>query len=181
MGILIAAVVLLTALTLFNLMLTLAIVRRLRTAAGPGRSAPRTPDLDEVPSGASVPHFTAQSVTGAPVSSAGQRGDRAVYAFFDTGCGVCEHQLQPLVDFARRAGLTPEQVIVFIGDDEGEAERYVSVVEGHTTVVMQAVHEEAGRAFALHGVPAFVLADADGTVLRSSVEVKDLEPAFAGA
>ncbi|MGQ4267056.1 TlpA family protein disulfide reductase [Nocardiopsis changdeensis] len=182
MGILIAAVVLLTALTLFNLVLTLAIVRRLRaTEAAPGRAASRAPDLDEVPVGAPVPDFTTRSVAGTPVSAAEQRGDHAVYAFFDTGCGVCEHQLRPLVDFARRAGLSPEQVVVFIADERGEAERYTSVVAEHTTVVLQAVDEVAEQVFGLRGVPAFVLADAEGTVVRSSVEVRDLAPALAGA
>ena len=181
MGILIAAVVLLTALSLFNLVLTLAVIRRLRTPeAAPGRGAPRMPDLDEVPSGAPVPDFTARSAAGIPVSSADRLGDRAVYAFFDTACGVCEGQLRPLADFVVRAGLAPEQVIVFIGDEKGEARRYASVVEDRTTVVVQAAGEDTGRVFGLRGVPAFVLADADGTVVRSGVEVGDLEPALAG-
>ncbi|RKS09256.1 redoxin [Nocardiopsis sp. Huas11] len=182
MGILIVAVVLSTALTLFNLMLTLAVVRRLRATEGPpGRTVPRAPDLEEIPVGTRVPDFTARSTAGTKVSSAERLGDRAVYAFFDTGCGVCEDQLQPLVDFVHGAGLAPDQVIAFIGDEQGEADRYSSVVADHATVVLQNLQGEACRAFGLRGIPAFVLADADGTVVRSSVEVADLEPATAGA
>lgn len=182
MGILIAAVVLLTALALFNLVLTLALVRRLRQAEDSARDRvePSGPNLAEIPAGSRIPEFTASTTTGATVSSETLLGDRAVYAFFDTGCGVCRTQLQPLVDSARAAGLAPGQVIAFVGDSEGNAEAYTSVLEGHATVVLQELHEGLGKALSLAGVPAFVLADADGVVLRSGVEAKDLGPALVG-
>ncbi|MFI6574677.1 TlpA family protein disulfide reductase [Nocardiopsis sp. NPDC050513] len=183
MGILIAAVVLLTALTLFNLLLTMALVRRLRqleSSPGGGPSVP-SPDLEDVPAGTPVPEFTAQSTDGVTVSSADRLGGMALYAFFDTACGSCKEQLQPLVDFARQVGLSREQVIAFVGDPRGEARTYTSVLEGHVTVVMQKVHDDVGQAFSLTGIPAFVFADARGVVVRSAVAVKDLEDALVGA
>ncbi|WP_306368058.1 peroxiredoxin [Nocardiopsis sp. CC223A] len=187
MAILAAAVAVLTALSLFNLVLTLALVRRLRRAEepGPGRGGalPVSPDLEQIPAGTVIPEFTATSTTGAEVSSRDRIGDKAVYAFFDTDCGICKQQLRPLVDFAERAGLAPEQVIAFVGHEApgADADAYTSVLEGRTTVVMQSLGDELGRAFSPGGVPAVILADADGTVIRSGVEVGDVAAALAGA
>lgn len=185
MGILIAAVVMLTALALFNLVLTLALVRRLRHLEnpGPGGVFPVFPDLEEVPAGRAVPEFTATTRDGVEISTKERLGDRAVYAFFDTSCGSCKKQLQPLVDFAEDAGLSPEQVIAFVGheDPEADADAYTSVLEGHTTIVMQSLGDEAGLAFSPGGIPAIILADADGVVVRSGVEVKSVAAAFLEA
>ncbi|WP_017585986.1 TlpA family protein disulfide reductase [Nocardiopsis ganjiahuensis] len=182
MGILIAAVVVLTALTLFNLVLTMALVRRLRRLEDPGHGGafPVFPDLEEVPAGRAVPEFTATTKDGVEVSSKKRLGDRAVYAFFDTSCGTCKKQLQPLVDFAKDAGLSPEQVIAFVGheDPEADADAYTSVLEGHTTVVMQSLGDEVGQAFSPGGIPAIILADSGGVVVRSGVEVKNVAAAF---
>jgi cytochrome oxidase Cu insertion factor (SCO1/SenC/PrrC family) len=185
MGILIAAVVVLTALTLFNLVLTLALVRRLRHSENPGRAGafPVFPDLEEVPAGRAIPEFTATTRDGAEISAKERLGDRAVYAFFDTSCGTCKKQLQPLVDFAKEAGLSPEQVIAFVGheDPEADPDAYTSVLEGHPTVVMQSLGDEVGLAFSPGGIPAIILADADGVVVRSGVEVKSVAAAFLEA
>ena len=170
MGVLVAAVVVLTALTLFNLVLTMALVRRLRRLEDPGRGGtfPEFPDLEEVPAGRPVPDFTATTRDGVEISAKERLGDRAVYAFFDTSCGTCKKQLQPLVDFARRAGLA-------------DADAYTSVLEGHATIVMQSLGDEVGLAFSPGGIPAVILADADGVVVRSGVEVRSVAAAFLEA
>lgn len=185
MGILIAAVVVLTALTLFNLVLTLALVRRLRHSEDHGRAGgfPVFPDLEEVPAGRAIPEFTATTRDGVEISSKERLGDRAVYAFFDTSCGTCKKQLQPLVDFAKEAGLSPDQVIAFVGHEnpEADADAYTSVLEGHATIVMQSLGDEVGLAFSPGGIPAIILADSDGVVVRSAVEVKNVAAAFLEA
>lgn len=185
MAILTAAVTVLTALTLFNLVLSMALVRRLRHVENAGRRGPlpAVPDLEQLPAGRVIPEFTATSVTGAEVSSRELIGDRAVYAFFDTDCGICKKQLRPLVEFAEDAGLAPGQVIAFVGHENPDADvhAYTSVLENRATIVMQSLDDEVGRAFSPGGVPAVVLADADGTVVRSGVEVEDLATAFVGA
>lgn len=185
MGVLIAAVVVLTALVLFNLVLTMALVRRLRHLENPGQGGafPAFPDLEEVPAGRPVPEFTATTRDGVEISAKERLGDRAVYAFFDTSCGTCKKQLQPLVDFARQAGLAPEQVVAFVGheDPEADADAYTSVLEGHATIVMQSLGDEVGLAFSPGGIPAVILADADGVVVRSGVEVKSVAAAFLEA
>lgn len=189
MAVLTAAVVLLGALTVFNLVLTAAIARRVRTApaadAGHAHGKPTFPDLDEVKAGAAIRPFSATTTTGEEVSYEDRYGDTAVYAFFDTSCSTCAKELQPLVDMTRREGFTPHQVIAFVvhDDEHGKAEKreeYLATLGDTVTVV---VHRRDGidLPFDAGGYPAFVLVDGSGQVTRSGVEVSDLDTVLVPA
>lgn len=185
MAVLTTAVVLLGILTVFNIVLTLALARRVRGGADAGHShgTPAFPDLDEVKAGSSIRPFSV-TTTGAAVSYEDRYGDTAVYAFFDTSCGTCAKELQPLVDLVHREGFTPHQVIAFVvheqhGSDQ-KRDEYLGVLGDAVTVV---VHERGGidLPFEAGGYPAFVLVDASGQVLRSGVEVSDLDTVLVPA
>lgn len=186
MAVLTTAVVLLGVLAVFNIVLTLALARRIRDGAETGHAhgTPIFPDLDEVRAGSSIRPFMVTTTTGSVVSYEDRYGDTAVYAFFDTGCGTCAKELQPLVDLVRREGFTPHQVIAFVvheqhGSDQ-KRDEYLGVLGDAVTVV---VHErgEIDLPFEAGGYPAFVLVDASGQVLRSGVEVSDLDTVLAPA
>ncbi|MFF2269376.1 hypothetical protein ACFVTZ_14005 [Cellulosimicrobium cellulans] len=187
MIVLTVAVILLAALVGFNLLLTVALARRLRDVeakgAGRSRGAVILPDLDEVKAGTPVTAFSAVTTSGRTITEEDRFGDRTVYGFFDTGCGVCAEQLRPLVETVRRGGFTTDQVIAFVTHDpDGEAdlEKYTSVLESYVTVV---VHREGEvtRPFEPGGFPGFVLADPAGLALRSGVEVSHLDDVLVRA
>jgi len=181
------AVILLAALVGFNLLLTVALARRLRDVESKGTGRSRgvlnLPDLDEVPAGTPVTAFSAVTTTGRTITEQERFGVRTVYGFFDTACGVCAEQLRPLVETVRRDGFTPDQVIAFVTHDpDGKAalEKYTSVLEPYVTVVVHR-EREVTRPFEPGGFPGFVLADSAGLARRSGVEVSHLDDVLVSA
>jgi hypothetical protein len=181
------AVILLAVLGGFNFRLTVVLARRLRDVESRGASRTRgaliLPDLDEVKAGTPVTAFSVVTTTGRTITDEDRLGDRTLYGFFDTACGVCAEQLRPLVAAVRRDGFTSEQVIALVTHDpDGKADvaRYTSVLESHVTVV---VHREGEvtRPFEPGGFPGFVLVDSAGRALRSGVEVSHLNDALTRA
>jgi hypothetical protein len=167
MPFLIAAVVLIGAVTALNLLLTLAVIRRLRQ---PGTGAARSfidPDLPELPAGSPVPPFRAETVSGRTITAQSLSGSEAVYAFFDSGCSSCRPTIPRLIAYAERRGLTPHQVVAVVGGDPADAGDYLSALDGRASVVVEDTLGPVAEAFAIHSFPAFVIADPGGIVRRS--------------
>ncbi|MFF5205874.1 TlpA family protein disulfide reductase [Streptosporangium sp. NPDC000396] len=167
MSLLVAAVVLIGGISIVNLLLTLAVIRRLRdpAATGAGRAAP--PDLPELPAGSPVPAFQGQTVSGQTVSAQTTAGSAAVFAFFDTGCSSCKPAVPKLVNFAKKHALPAGQVIAVVGDNDGNAAEYIDALGDTATVIVEETMGNMARAFSLDSFPAFVIADADGVIVRS--------------
>ncbi|MFE1166436.1 hypothetical protein [Nocardiopsis sp. NPDC058789] len=174
------AVVLIGVVSVLNLVLTLAVIRRLRETSQDVRSAsasgPAT--LDELPAGTPIPSFRATTPEGKEVTSDEHLGQQTVYAFFDTSCTMCKSRLTPLVERARHNGLTPEQVVVVIGDADGRADEYTTLLDDGVTVIVEEPFGPVAQEFPLQGVPTFILADESGRVTRSGPDL-DAVPAVA--
>lgn len=97
MYVLTAAVIVLAVLTLLNILLTTAMIRRM------GRKENGQVDIGGLPVGAVVPEFEAATVDGDEVSLAGHR---SLVAFYSTSCPGCEAQAP---NFAAAAGGLAEQ------------------------------------------------------------------------
>src|SRR5512139_3615416 len=109
MPILVAAVVVLGAVTVLNLLLTIGIVRRLRAnASAAGRSTPFA-----LRAGAAIGEGEVMDTTGEPVRAGGLSG---AVAFLSADCAACHDQLPGLVDYARREGRDQVLVVVAGGD-----------------------------------------------------------------
>lgn len=165
---LIAAVVLATALGLLNLLLTLAVLRRLRAAAARERDAAS----GVIGIGRAPGDFAAADTDGRAVGRADLTG-RTVVGFFSTTCGAC---VEELPRFVARAGETSrERVLAVVHGDRPAAEELAGRLAGVARVVVEDPDGPVGRAFEVRAYPAWCQLD-DGVVRGT-----DLSPAPAGA
>lgn len=174
---LVAAVVLFSAIATLNLLLTLAVIRKLRQSPPAGPKLAPDPDLPELPAGSPVPAFHAEAVSGRAVSDKSQNGSEAVYAFFDSGCSSCRPTIPRLIDYAKRHGLAPDQVVAVVGGEPADADEYVSALDGRATVILEETLGPVAAAFSIHSFPAFVIADPGGVVRRSGDSTSTLAAA----
>jgi hypothetical protein len=176
-----AAVVLVGAVSAVNLVLVLAVVRRLREGAGePGPGHPRGPAPRPVlPPGARPGPFQTATDDGEPVGSEPLAG--CLVGFFTPQCPLCHERLPDFVAYARRAGLRRTAVLaVLVGEPEQTA-----ALRDDLAPVARIVHEPHGggplyRAFAVTGLPAYCLLDADGVIVASGTDLAGF-PAVAVA
>ncbi|WP_354645354.1 hypothetical protein [Kitasatospora camelliae] len=97
---LIALTALLAIATAANLLLTFAVVRRLRAVEEAGPPAPRRP-----PVGTRVADFTAPAVSGRTVTRADLLGGERVVGFLQVGCGPCADLIDTLAGHPALAAL----------------------------------------------------------------------------
>ena len=98
--VLIVSMVLLWVVMLFNLLLTLALVRRTSTQ-------PRSQQKEWLKAGEKAPDFTAETLDGKPVTLASYAGRPVAFLFMSPSCDPCREHLpgyDALGKIARRAG-----------------------------------------------------------------------------
>ncbi|WP_328401884.1 hypothetical protein OHS70_28290 [Streptomyces sp. NBC_00390] len=168
MAFLVVALVLLTALCVFQLVLVLAVLRRLREhesrfeqlakAAGPMGALDPVAELV----GRRVPEL-AEHTGGSP---------RTV-GFFSVGCEAC-HEQAP--EFVASAAATGASAIV-VGTP---ADELAGLLEGVQTVVTGAEGERLMKAVDIKAFPTFLQVDGEGLIVRAGIAVAEL-PAVAPA
>jgi hypothetical protein len=171
MAFLAAAVVLLAAICLLNLLLIFGVLRRLREHTAEldelRRSRPFDRAADEASEliGRSLPDL---------VTTTGDRPE--LVGFFDAGCSSC-HELAP--DFAVASRQAPS-VAVVTGAGQG-VDELVALLAGGPTVLLGKRATEASASAGIRAYPTFVRVDAEGTVLRAQLTTVDglLAPAPA--
>ena len=157
-----AAVILVGALCVLDLILSLGIVRRLReqdeTLAR--LTGPRPASQATVPVGRRIGEFTATTFSGAVVSRDGMVGYQLV-GFLSPGCRPCEQQLPRFLEYAERF---PGHVLAVVVADVADADEYTARLAPVADVVVEKDGGTVVRAFAVTGFPAFCLLGADGVV-----------------
>jgi hypothetical protein len=172
-----AAVVVLAAMTLFNLLLGLGLVRRIREhgamLAGQ-RSSTEAPRLMH-PAGSRISPVEAATVEGEPVLLAG----RTVVAFFSPTCGGCEKSVGDFVPYAAAVPGGPGHVLAVVAGRAGEtADRFVSALSAVARVVREPEDGPLSRAFGVTAVPAFGVVNDESTLEATGFRVDQLpEPA----
>ncbi|MFC7565444.1 TlpA family protein disulfide reductase [Actinomadura namibiensis] len=156
---LVAAVILLAVLSVFNLMLILGVVRRLRRDDGEA--------VPLLPAGTVVPEFTVMTTAGEVVTRDSLGG--ALVGFFSPGCSACEVQLPKFA--ARAAG---RRAVAVLHGNEEETRAHRDALGGAAEVVIEEPDGPMGAAFAVDGYPTFVVIDPNGTVTASSHAVDRL-------
>ncbi|MFF4198356.1 TlpA family protein disulfide reductase [Nonomuraea sp. NPDC001831] len=151
----IAALVIVGVMSALNLVLTFAVIRRVRHAEQ--HAAPSGPPL--LPVGSTVP-----DVSGI--------GRPSVIGFFDTECQACPGQLPPFLQLVADAGYSPAQVLAVVSGPDGES--YADALRGSATVIAEPANGPVCLAFPNSAFPAFYLLDDSGRVRSRAVTVAGL-------
>jgi peroxiredoxin len=110
---LVVSSVLLWVLVVLNLLLTLALIRRINASA-------RAQKVDRLPAGTLAPDFTAQTLSGETVTRSTYAGRNVAFLFISPGCQPC-HEMLPTFEAlgpkAARAGVD----LVLVSNAEREA------------------------------------------------------------
>ncbi len=162
---LIAAVVLVGALCLLDLLLTVGLIRRLRAQQARRTSAEQFVDDGMLPPGAVVGAFETRTVDGRPLHNR-DLGTGTVVVFLSPGCPPCHAEL-PRVVAALGAAPAHEAVAVVAGGADGDADTKQMLEE--LGPVTRVVHEgdtgPVSEAFAVRGFPAMCRVRAVGDEL----------------
>jgi hypothetical protein len=160
------AVILVGALCVFDLILSLGVIRRLReqneTLARLSASHSAAADAT-VAVGQRVDDFTATTVAGTAVSRDRLDGDRLI-GFFSPGCRPCEQQLPAFLEYAARI---PGRVLAVVVSDPQRASEYTAKLAPVADVVVEADAGPLARAFGVTGFPALCLVTSDGVVVAN--------------
>jgi thiol-disulfide isomerase/thioredoxin len=159
-------------LTVFDLVLTMGVVRRLRshtelldrlTTGGLARKLIVEPG--QAPADAS-----ATTVDGALVTTA-DLGDTLV-GFFSPTCTPCAERAPQFVEYARRLpGGRSRAVAVVVSGTEGAPDALTALFEPVARVVVEPPEGPLATAFQVVGFPALCLLDSTGTVRASGTDL----------
>ncbi|WP_214319900.1 TlpA family protein disulfide reductase [Nonomuraea sediminis] len=158
----IAAVIVIGLLCVVDLVLTLAVIRRLRehtqrlAEVGPMRSPLVQP-------GTTLGDFSATTVDGETVSRAFFSGP-SVVAVFSTECASCHERLPEFTSYL--ADARPERVLAVVTGDAEEARRFTSELTS-ATVVVEPMGGPVSRALQVSRFPSFYLVDGDAVVMAA--------------
>ncbi|MER6308679.1 hypothetical protein [Streptomyces sp. NPDC001657] len=162
---LVAAVVLIGALCLLDLLLTVGLVRRLRAQQAPRPSADGFAHAGMLPPGGIVGAFDTRTVDGRPLHRR-DLGTGTVVVFLSPGCPPC-HQLVPRVAAALGAAPANEAVAVVAGGMEGDpdTEQLLKELGPVARVVLEPGTGPMTEAFAARAFPVMCRVRAVGDEL----------------
>jgi hypothetical protein len=160
------------AISLFNLLLILGIVRRMRQT---GLTIP--PEYLEVESGpkpgASIPEFVVRTTVGDDADSAAFNVGRGLIAFLSVGCSACSAQLPLLASYIARERIDPTRSLVFVSGDPDGVSDYATRASAFARVVVEDANGALTTAFGIRAFPT-VLALHDGRVRANAPSVTAL-------
>jgi hypothetical protein len=182
MALLVAAVTVVGALGVVNLIFSLGVIRRLREhtelldrlTAGGGAQG----DSVMLPPGETVADFVATTMDGERVSR-GELVGSTLVGFFSPDCEPCKERLPQFVDHAEHHPGGRRQVLaVIVAQDEDTARPVAAELASVARVVRDVGAGPVPRAFGVQGFPAFALVEPGGMVRASGYELSALaEPA----
>ncbi|MFG6192297.1 TlpA family protein disulfide reductase [Nonomuraea sp. JJY05] len=159
---LVAAVVVVGLLCLVDLVLTLAVIRRLRVHTL--RLAELTPTgAPMVQPGTTLGDFSATALSGETVSRAFFSGP-SVVAVFSTECASCHERLPEFASYL--ADTRPERVLAVVAGDPDGARLFTGELTS-ATVVVEPMGGPVSRALQVSRFPSFYLVDGDAVVVAA--------------
>ncbi|MFC4059967.1 peroxiredoxin family protein [Planomonospora corallina] len=172
MAILVAAVSLIGALCLLNLLLAIGIIRRLRGQSGPPPSA-ELPPAKIVPVGSTPAPFAVKLTNGDTFSSDDLR-EWTIVAFFSDTCPACKEGLPAFSRMAKTLHRDDQTIVsVVVGEDETSAD-LVRALETVGAVAVEPLDGPLARAFQAQQFPSLCLLNASGTVVATGWDLDSL-------
>ncbi|MFI6734785.1 TlpA family protein disulfide reductase [Nonomuraea sp. NPDC050451] len=160
---LVAAVVVVGLLCLVDLVLTLAVIRRLRVHTLRLAELAPTGGAPMVQPGTTLGDFSATALGGESVSRAFFSGP-SVVAVFSTECASCHERLPEFTSYL--ADNRPERVLAVVTGDPDEARRFTGELTS-ATVVVEPMGGPVSRALQVSRFPSFYLVDGDAVVVAA--------------
>jgi hypothetical protein len=154
-----------------NLVLVLGVIRRLReqTTTAPYPHGPLRPPV--MAPGVRPEPVTATALDGAPV---GQDLAGRLVGFFAPGCSLCHERMPEFLAYASHFERS-DVLAVLVGTPDETAELAGALGRAARPVVEE-VNGPLARAFAVHGLPAVCLLDAEGVVVASGTDLAGFPP-----
>jgi redoxin len=175
----VAALVLVGSVAFLDLVVTFAVIRRLRTleSADPGVSA-SDPAGETAPEGLLVGEFVTQATDGSMLDWSAEDHDGMLFGFFSTACPTCWRKIPEFIGTAGIRGLGRRQVVAVVVGPAGDVPESVAALERVGRVVIEDLEGPVASAFGvIHVFPRFVLTDRQGRVAASSAAPQDLAQA----
>jgi thiol-disulfide isomerase/thioredoxin len=169
-----AAVVLVGALCLLDLLLTFGVIRRLREQNETLRQVREQQAGEEpiaLPAGSAIGPFIATAVSGTQLSDTGLDGERLLVGFFSPGCDPCKERMPEFIEYATRFD---GRVVAVAADGVGDTGDMVARLGEVAEVVLEVDGGPVHAAFGAKGYPALLLVDPEGTVLGSGWDMSAL-------
>lgn len=173
---LVAAVCVLSVVTLIDLFLSLAIISRLRRPAS--HHGPKYV-VETLPAGTPIPAVSFDAVDGTVVDfAAPSENGRTLLAFVAAHCGPCHEQLPRLREIVDGMIARGDRAIVVVLTFSGRAPDFVTAFDGLAPVVLQGDEERVSRPFEVSGYPTYVTFES-GIRAMAAATVDDLIGAAA--
>lgn len=164
--ILVVSSVLLWAAVLLNLLLTLGLARRIRTAI---------PVMESLKVGQKAPNFSAQTLQGQTLTLANYAGRRTAFVFVSPHCKPCQEELPHLRELSSKArDFGTELVLVSDEGEETTGPFAEGVVDGLTVLVAPRGRNPLFTDYKVPGTPSFYLLDAHGKVHGTGIGIDEL-------
>ncbi|RJL32605.1 TlpA family protein disulfide reductase [Bailinhaonella thermotolerans] len=168
MAFVVAALVLLTLLCLFNLLISLGLARRLRQHADL-LSKQGAPD-QSLRAGDVVGDFAATTTEGEPVGR-GLLAGHTLVAFLSPGCAPCKELMPEFEEYAARLPRSQVLAVVDAIDDLG-AREYTDRLSPVARVVVEDPDGPMQRAFKPEGFPALYVVEDGGLVVAADRDLR---------
>lgn len=180
MPVVIAAVIVVGAVCLLDLLLTFGVIRRLRehTELLREHQMPSSRQVIGLSAGQVPKPFTVVTADGAALS--GPAGLRLA-GFFSASCSICPARVAPFIEYVRGNHIARDDVLVVLLVTDGNTPpRYMDELAEAAQVCVQPDDSGVATAFSVAGYPAFCLLDTDGVVVSAGYDPAALpSPAMA--
>ena len=170
MELLSAIVAVLTVLVFVDLVLSAAIIRRLRETETT-LIALQTPPDTGLPVGASMPEFSSAN---GELDRRDLAGEPAVIAFFSTTCSHCPAQAEQLAARADEFADTGTRVVSVLAAAEGTPDDLTPMLRKAGLLLTESSTDGLMAVFGETATPSFLLFDADGQLTRKGHELSDV-------
>jgi hypothetical protein len=178
MPILSAAVAVVGALCLLDLLLMFGVIRRLREHSGmlsriSGLGDPMPP-VTGLAGGDSPAAFSATTTTGALVT---ETSPLRIAAFFSSSCPACAERVPAFADKVTSYGISRDAMLAVVQHDSGPLPAFLDQLAEVCQVHIESNGGPVGEAFKVRAYPAFCVFNGHGVLLASSEDASVLSVA----